>query len=70
MKGTQRWFGDLVTRASKAIQDGSALDNVKPEILKQAIDPTLLDTIRDGAETWIKLVNRLRPLFPKPAAKL
>jgi hypothetical protein len=63
VKGTQRWFNDLVQRASKAIEDGPALDKVKEEIIKQAIEPTLLDTVQKGAEVWIKLVNQLRPLF-------
>ena len=63
VKGTKRWFADLVTRASAAIEDGPALDKVKPEILKQAIEPTLLDTVQQGAEAWIKIVNQLRPLF-------
>jgi len=66
-KEFQRWFNDWVERGSKAIEDGLALDKVKPEILKQSIDPTLLDTMLKGAETWIKMVNRLRPLFDKKA---
>jgi hypothetical protein len=63
VKETQRWFNDLVARASAAIEDGPALDKVKKEIIKQAIEPTLLDTVEQGAEAWIKLVKQLRPLF-------
>src|SRR5262249_6462893 len=50
VKGTKRWFADLVTRASAAIEDGPALDNVEPNILKQAIEPTLLDTVQQGID--------------------
>jgi len=63
VKGTKRWFNDLVERASKAIEDGPALDKVKEDILKQAIEPTMLDTVQRGIEAWIKVLNRLRPLF-------
>jgi hypothetical protein len=63
VEGTKRWFNDLVTRASAAIEDGPALDKVKDDILKQAIEPTMLDTVEQGAEAWIKLVKQLRPLF-------
>ena len=51
---------DRAERASKAIEDGPALDRAKPDELKQAIEPTLLDTVLKGAAVWVQLVERLR----------
>jgi hypothetical protein len=68
VEGTKRWFNDLVTRASAAIEDGPALDKVEDEILKQAIEPTMLGTVHQGIDAWIKVLNRLRPLFKNGGA--
>jgi hypothetical protein len=65
----KRWFKDWVGRASQAIEDGPAIDNVDPNVLKQAIEPTLLDTPVKGAAAWEKLVKRLRRLLDEESDK-
>jgi hypothetical protein len=40
VNGTKRWFSDLVTRASAAIEDGPALDKVKWNMRRERIGLT------------------------------
>jgi hypothetical protein len=68
VKETERWFNDLVERAREDIADESAIDNVPAVTLMKAIEPTLLDTIADGAAARERLVNYLRGLFKEETA--
>jgi len=60
----RRWFNDLVSRAARAIEDGASInDDIDPDILRQAVEPTQFETILKAAAAWEDLVERLRELF-------
>jgi Protein of unknown function (DUF3102) len=64
----RRWFNDVVTRASRAMEDGEVANSrpLTPErrqIYQEVVEPTLLPTLRKGGEALIKLADFLDQLF-------
>jgi hypothetical protein len=66
----RRWFQAVVQLATKAIRDGAVADQpVAPEvrqILREVIEPHLLQTLRDGGEALIRLADFLEALIAEP----
>jgi hypothetical protein len=63
---TKRWFRNAVRRADEAIRDaGVANSEVEPELrqaMLEAVEPTLLPTLRDAAEALMRLADYLEQL--------
>jgi hypothetical protein len=60
-----RWWTDLLLRVSKAEADASVLSGDR-QILRKVVQPTMLLTLREAGEAWVRLANSLEKLF-KPA---
>jgi len=59
----ERWFKDLVDRASKAIQDDlTKMDPYIRQILRKVVEPKLIPTVREGGQTWVRLADQLENL--------
>jgi hypothetical protein len=65
---TERWFNSLVKQAREAIADEKEINNVPATTFMKAVEPTLFDTIEDGAASRIRLVNYWRSLFKEETA--
>jgi len=62
----KRWFRNVVRRADEAVRDASVADSeVSPELrqaMREAIEPKLLPTLREGAEALNRLADFLEQL--------
>ena len=66
---TKRRWNDLLKRAGKAIADENFL-KLDPQILLDVVEPSMLATIRDGAQAWIRLADGLEKLEPANEADI
>ena len=61
-KKTQRLWKDLIVRAGKAPADENFL-NLDRRILLEVVEPTVLSTIREAGQAWVRLADGLEKLF-------
>ena len=63
VSGVRQWWKSFIDRANETIKEKRSLDGVDPEIVRQAIEPNTLDTVRRAAAVLQQIVDQVRDAF-------